>query len=100
MIQYYVKWKFETNLKKPDNANWLAPLCPRTTAKARLLLLILNSKWLLKMRLPFVQVTRFRLTLVGNFSNLAPLSPEIVMYAADTEHRMRRPTKEDVYKRV
>ena len=25
------------------------------------------------MHLPFVQVTRFRLTLVGNFSNLAPL---------------------------
>ena len=33
------------------------------------------------MRLPFVQVTRFKLTLVGNFSNLAP-PPEMVIYAA------------------
>ena len=30
--------------KKPVNASWLAPLCPRTTAEDRLLLLILNSK--------------------------------------------------------
>ena len=33
------------------------------------------------MRLRFVQVTRFRLTIVRNFSNLVP-PPEIVIYAA------------------
>ena len=36
------------------------------------------------MRLPFVHVTRFRLTLVGNSSNLAP-HPQIVIYAAGWE---------------
>ena len=51
--------------KEPVNASWLAPLCPHTTAEATLLLLI-------KIRLLFVQVTQFRLTLVGHFSNLAP----------------------------
>ena len=39
------------------------------------------------MRLPFVQVTRFRLTLVGNFSNLAPPLTEIVIYAAGKHGR-------------
>ena len=41
------------------------------------------------MRLPFIQVTRFRLTLVGNFSNLAP-RPEIVIYAAGDSRRLQK----------